>query len=101
MIEKFLKESTEKCYNTPRYELPCEDDKLKFLGRVNDGKGNDADTYIVKSNNYLVFLQENHVIISGDIMRETNSTLYNNGVELSDRNKKDTVLSYSTKLRNN
>lgn len=72
-IKKTAKEETQRFYNSPRHG----NEKGLFLGRVNDGKGNDADVWnlnnalIVKNSQGYIEDKDNELFIKSQNLKST------------------------------
>lgn len=56
LVEKICKRCTKEFYSNPRYKEPNNDNLFEFAGRVNDGKGNDADVLVNKASNEMMLM---------------------------------------------
>lgn len=57
-IKEIANDSSELFMSSPRYKEVNNDELFNYIGRVNDRKGNDADVYLLKSNNELFMVTD-------------------------------------------
>ena len=78
LVKKILIESTEDFYNNPRYYIGQNPEISKFLGRVNNNKGKDADVYVNNDTDEIQLVTGNHITMSQeDLNSSENSILLN------------------------
>jgi cytochrome b involved in lipid metabolism len=75
LVEKICDRCTKEFYSNPRYKEPNNDKLFDFAGRVNDGKGNDADVLVNKTTNEMVLIIKDNQYDSPTYIGELNPIL--------------------------
>lgn len=101
LVKSILLESTEEFYKNPRYSISFSENTAEFIGRVNDGKGEDADIYKAAYSNTLYFVRSDDEYCGEELLGRENKELLKRSKLLLENfsNKQDEII--KKRIKNN
>jgi hypothetical protein len=75
LMKELCTKATKEFYSNPRYKETNNDKLFNFIGRVNDGKGNDADVLVNKKTKEVMLMTEDYKYSSLEFIRQNNPVL--------------------------